>query len=83
MPFLRFRLPVLCIPMRKFFTPNLDGRGRLVRALAGIALVTAGMFACRIGLWLSTLLIISGGFSLYEASRGWCLMRACGIKTRL
>jgi len=28
-------------------------------------------------------LAVSGGFVLFEALRGWCVLRACGIKTRL
>jgi len=55
----------------------------VLRALAGGALVLAGIAACRVGWWASAVLIISGGFVLYEAARGWCLMRACGIKTRI
>jgi hypothetical protein len=28
-------------------------------------------------------LVAAGGFAFYEAVRGWCVMRACGIKTKL
>lgn len=69
--------------MKNFFRRNLDGRGRAVRALAGLALLIGGLFACPHNLWLATALIISGGFALFEAARGWCVMRACGIKTKL
>lgn len=69
--------------MSKFFAPNLTPRGRVVRAVGGLALVIAGMFSCSISIWLAVALIVSGGFVLFEASRGWCLLRACGIKTRL
>jgi len=27
--------------------------------------------------------VVGGVFSLYEAVRGWCIMRACGIKTKI
>jgi hypothetical protein len=28
------------------------------------------------------LLFIGGGFVWFEAARGWCMMRACGVKTK-
>ena len=34
-------------------------------------------------LWLGLMLIGIGLFALIEALRGWCLARACGVKTRL
>lgn len=69
--------------MRKFFARNLDTRGRLVRGAAGSALVIAGVLVCGQQTWLGVTMIGSGGFVLYEAVRGWCVMRACGIKTRI
>ena len=68
--------------MKKFFAPNIDGRGRLVRASLGALLVVAGLIMCRINVWVAVALIISGGFCLFEAVRGWCVMRACGVKTK-
>jgi hypothetical protein len=49
----------------------------------GVALIIAGLLISKDHLWLCVALIAAGGFALYEAVRGWCLMRACGIKTRL
>jgi hypothetical protein len=69
--------------MRKFFTPNIGRAGRLIRGVTAIALIISGVFAWRISVPLSVGLLISGGFVLCEAFRGWCIMRACGIKTRL
>jgi hypothetical protein len=34
-------------------------------------------------LWVGVLLGIAGVFGIYEAFRGWCFLRACGIKTKL
>jgi hypothetical protein len=34
-------------------------------------------------LWLGLVFVIAGLFAIYEALRGWCLARACGIKTRV
>ena len=45
-------------------------------------LLIGGVVACAYVLWLGILIILSAGFVLFEAVRGWCIMRACGIKTR-
>jgi hypothetical protein len=68
--------------MKKFFAANLDGRGRVIRGILGAALVVAGVVVCNYQLVVAISLIISGGFCLFEAVRGWCIMRACGVKTR-
>lgn len=69
--------------MKSFFSRNLDNRGRLVRGVGGGLFVLGGVIACQSNTWLGVILIVSGGFMLFEAVRGWCVMRACGIKTRL
>lgn len=69
--------------MRNFFARNLDNRGRAVRATVGLALVIAGFAVKGTATWACYPLVLSGCFVLYEAVRGWCLLRACGIKTRL
>lgn len=69
--------------MNKFFSRNLDNRGRLVRAIFGISLMIGGLLVSDEGRWLCFALVASGGFVLYEAARGWCLMRACGIRTKI
>ena len=74
---------MLMLVMRNFFSQNIDRRGRIVRAVWGVALIIAGLLVARRHQWLWVALIATGGFALYEAVRGWCLMRACGIKTRL
>ena len=68
--------------MKKFFAANIDGRGRLIRGSLGVVLVIGGIFVCSRNLGAAVALIVSGGFCLFEAVRGWCVMRACGIKTR-
>jgi uncharacterized membrane protein len=68
---------------RKFFSRNIDRRGRIVRGAWGTALIIAGLLLAGHHQWLCLALITAGAFALYEAARGWCLMRACGIKTRL
>ena len=69
--------------MKSFFSRNLDNRGRIVRGVGGGLFVIGGVIACQSNTWLGVGLSLSGGFMLFEAVRGWCVMRACGIKTRL
>ena len=74
---------MLKVGMGKFFASNIDRRGRVVRAIWGVACIIVGLVLTRYSWWACGVLVISGTFALYEAFRGWCLMRACGIKTKL
>jgi hypothetical protein len=69
--------------MKKFFSPNIGSIGRLVRGLMGVALLVSAAFSYRTSSWLALLLAAAGAIGLFEAFRGWCAARACGIKTRL
>lgn len=68
--------------MKTWFSRNIDRRGRLLRGLSAIVLLAAALFARPLSMWLSLALLVSGIFSLFEALRGWCVLRACGIRTR-
>lgn len=69
--------------MRRFLAPNIGSAGRIVRGLMGLALLVGAVLSFPQSVWLAMLLAAAGVFGLIEALRGWCLMRACGIKTRL
>jgi len=69
--------------VRKFFARNISSGGRLVRAIWGLACIVGGIALRSRRSWAFWLLLLAGGFALFEAARGWCIMRACGIKTRL
>ncbi|MEE8537127.1 MAG: YgaP-like transmembrane domain [Acidobacteriota bacterium] len=64
---------------------NIGSRGRLWRALIGLALagITVGwVFAFPDPLrWLSILPGVAAIFVLFEAAAGWCAVRACGLRT--
>ncbi len=71
------------------FHPNIQRSGRIARAVSGLVFLAAGIAsawfawpeasALRYALW--TILFGSGLFQLFEAKRGWCVMRACGVRT--
>ena len=69
--------------MKSFLAPNIDSKGRLVRGLGAVGLFVGAWFGFGVSAWLGLALVASGGFVLFEALRGWCALRACGIKTKL
>lgn len=69
--------------MKQLFSPNIDNRGRIVRALGALALLIGAAFGFAEFWWLGLVLLVAGAFVAFEAARGWCALRACGIKTKL
>lgn len=68
---------------------NIDRRGRVARAISGLLCICVGVvLLCLhwpespVYRWVSSgILVAAGVFQLYEAKRGWCIARACGMKT--
>lgn len=69
--------------MKSFFSRNIDNKGRLIRGLGALALLAGAGFGFATSIWLGIALLASGVFVAFEALRGWCALRACGIKTKL
>jgi hypothetical protein len=69
--------------MKRFFAPNIDTRGRLARGITALLLLLAAIILIPHVRWLALALAITGMFVLFEAWRGWCALRACGIKTKV
>ncbi len=69
--------------MKEFLLPNIGNKGRLVRGIGALLLLAAAAFAFTVSTWLGLVLATCAAFVLFEALRGWCVLRACGIKTRL
>ncbi|HXJ60754.1 MAG TPA: YgaP-like transmembrane domain [Verrucomicrobiae bacterium] len=69
--------------MKSFFRPNIDSKGRLVRGFLALALLVGAAFGFSVSVWLGVGLVAAGVFVAFEALRGWCAVRACGIKTKL
>ena len=72
---------------------NLEARGRRLRLITGIACglagVVFGLLALVAGLAFGWFLLggigllAAGVFQVFEARKGWCIVRAMGIKTPL
>lgn len=69
--------------MSNFFERNIEKKGRIFRGCVAAVFLLGGLYALTQVWWLGLVLFVGGGFALFEAMRGWCFMRACGIKTRL
>jgi hypothetical protein len=69
--------------VNQFFRPNIGRNGRIARGVIGTLCLVAGIvIAGDYSLW-GLLLVIPGLFAIFESVRGWCLARACGIKTKI
>lgn len=70
--------------MKNFFQPNIDRRGRLSRAIMGVSCLIAGVIiSSQMKWWVGLILVGAGLFAIFEAISKWCIVRACGIKTKL
>jgi hypothetical protein len=69
--------------MRNVFAPNIGTTGRLVRGGIAVALLVAGALFVQERPFVGAFLLGAGAFVLFEALRGWCALRSCGIKTKL
>ena len=68
--------------MSGFFNQNIGYQGRLVRGVLGSVLFILGVALASAPTWTRLVLIGAGAFAVFEAVRGWCLVRACGIRTK-
>jgi hypothetical protein len=66
----------------RFFRRNIGYRGRMARGVIGALCLITGIIVVDYALWLGLIFVVAGLFALFEAIRGWCIARACGIKTK-
>jgi hypothetical protein len=71
------------LAVSNFFRPNLKRQGRIARGVTGALCLIAGIIVVDFVLWLGLIFVAAGLFAIYEALSGWCLARACGIKTKI
>jgi hypothetical protein len=64
------------------FTCNINTTGRILRGILALMCFIGAWFAFEISNWFGFLLAAYACFALFEAIRGWCIVRACGIKTK-
>ena len=63
---------------------NIDSKGRKIRATSAVLLILSAAVAWWMDwpIWIAIVLGTSGLFCGYEAFKGWCALRAMGIKTK-
>jgi hypothetical protein len=66
-----------------FFRPNIRRNGRIARGVTGALCLIAGIITVDYVLWLGLIFVVTGLFAIYEALSGWCVARACGVKTKI
>ncbi len=67
---------------KRVFRPNLQSSGRQIRAAMSAIGAMCGAIALRSHVLLGILFFASAAFLLFEALRGWCALRACGVRTK-
>ena len=72
-------------------TCNIDAAGKAVRFRSGLVLLVVAVVVSLawalptrspLGWIVAASLALAGGFSLFEARAGWCVIRALGFRTR-
>ena len=71
---------------------NIDAKGKAVRLVYGLVMLAAAGALALVALlgvanawwvWLIVAgLALMGGFGVFEARQGWCVVRAMGFKTK-
>jgi hypothetical protein len=61
---------------------NIGSGGRLIRAGGAVALGLAAAFTWAHSHTTAVVLGAVAAFVAFEAGRGWCALRACGVKTK-
>lgn len=63
------------------FQSNIGPGGRIIRGTAGLLAAGGAVLVWPHVWWAALVLGLAGAFLLFEAVRGWCGARACGIRT--
>ena len=71
------------VAVSPFFRRNIKRQGRLARGVIGSICLIAGIIIVDYVLWAGLIFVVAGLFAIYEALSGWCLARACGLKTKM
>jgi hypothetical protein len=55
----------------------------MARGVIGALCLIAGIIvAGDVEWWFGLIFVVAGLFAIFESIRGWCIARACGIKTK-
>ncbi len=68
--------------MKTRFQPNIGTGGRWIRGAIALACFGGAAATLPVSPWLALPFAAAGIFVAFEAARGWCALRACGVKTK-
>ena len=51
--------------------------------IGGLCLIVGIIVAGDVLWWVGLIFVVAGLFAIFEAVTRWCLVRACGIKTKV
>jgi len=69
--------------MKTLLVPNLQSEGRWARGAVAVVLGGLAFLVIPFSRRLSLILFLAAIFTVFEAVRGWCVLRACGIRTQV
>jgi len=55
----------------------------MARGVIGTLCLIAGIVLVDYRLWLGLVFVVAGLFAIFEAATRWCVVRACGIRTKV
>jgi hypothetical protein len=78
----RIQIPHPLPNRMNFLRPNIDTKGRIIRGILALILCIAAALTWPHSRTAGIALAGSALFVAFEAARGWCVARACGVKTK-
>jgi hypothetical protein len=67
---------------RSAFARNIDWKGRMFRGAGAVTSATVALLLARRSIAAGVVLGATSLFLGFEAVRGWCALRACGLRTK-
>jgi hypothetical protein len=65
-----------------FLSPNIALKGRVLRGAAAFVMGLGAAFIWSHSRAAGVAIAAASAFVAFEAARGWCIARACGVKTK-
>ena len=66
----------------QFLRQNINTKGRIFRGIGALALSVGAALVWGYSITAGIALSVSAVFVAFEALRGWCALRACGVRTK-
>ena len=63
------------------FSSNIDRTGRILRAAWGVLMLVLAWFAWDYSI-IGAIVLLLALLGFWQARQGWCVARACGLKTK-